>query len=116
MVMVGRRLSFCGNWISRHQHSSPGFKVPSSRKKSALCATPKFFPINSSTSSVYHLESSDLVKRRMYRLEKFLGVSYEGFEEKASDLFSAIESSQKGYILLVPIPFTNQYSLKTGAS
>jgi hypothetical protein len=52
----------------------------------------------------------------MYRLEKFLGVSYEGFEEEASDFFSAIESSQKGYVLFVPIPFTNQYSLKTGTS
>lgn len=37
------------------------------------------------------------VKRRMYSLEKFLGVSYEGFvEQEVADLFSAIESRHKG--------------------
>lgn len=69
--------------------------VPLSRKKSAMCTAPEFSPVNSSTSSVQ--ESSDWVKRRMYRLEKFMRVSYDGFKQEVSDLFSAIESSRKHY-------------------
>lgn len=33
----------------------------------------------------------------MYGLEKFLGVSYEGFQQEVAVLFPAIESSCKGH-------------------
>jgi hypothetical protein len=33
----------------------------------------------------------------MYGVEKFLGVSYEGFEQEVAVLFPAIESSCKGH-------------------
>jgi hypothetical protein len=85
-----------GIGLADTKHSSLIFVAPSSRKKKPCVLLPSF-PVNSSTSRVQHLESSDRVKRLMYRIDKFLGVSHEGFEHEISDLFSAIESSRKGY-------------------
>jgi hypothetical protein len=55
----------------------------------------KFSSINSSAPQARKFEGAGWVKRRMYGLEKFLGISYKGFEEEAPELFSAFESNQK---------------------
>ncbi|KAB8885425.1 hypothetical protein FH972_026793 [Carpinus fangiana] len=60
--------------------------VPYSCKEDAVCSAPGFPSFNSSTPRDGKFKCSNWVKRRMYGLDKFLGVSYEGFEQEVSVL------------------------------
>lgn len=69
--------------------------IETSCKEGALCFAPMNSPLNSSTPCTSWIENSNWVKRRMYRLEKYQGISYEGFEHVVLELFSTIKSSRK---------------------
>lgn len=85
-----------GAALANSEHSNTVFVAPSC-KEDGPCSAHEFYSFNSSTSWAWKFEYSERVKSRMYGLEKVLGVSYEGFEHEVLELFSTIESGQKGY-------------------
>ncbi|KAE7998095.1 hypothetical protein FH972_002673 [Carpinus fangiana] len=81
--------------------SSPGLRPSDQLEWNPLCnevdlsSRPETSPLNTPNTCMRQVQTTAWVKRCLYGLEKFLRVSYKGFEQEASDLFSAIESSHK---------------------
>lgn len=82
--------------IADPECTTPVVVISSPCKEGTLCITSMNSPLYS-TPSVRQKESSNWIQRQMNGLENFLGVSCEGFEQEASELFSTIKYNSKGY-------------------